>query len=170
MKRRIELIVLRPADGPTREILDRIPGSMRTPNLLRTVANHPPLLHPCLELGAYLLRSSTHEPRLRELVVLRTGWQCRSPYEWGQHVVIGRMVDVLDADPQRLTQGAEAAGWTTAEAAALRSTDELVELHSPGDTAWAKLTAHFWTRQILDLIFPARTPGTDTHGVAAQHD
>jgi alkylhydroperoxidase family enzyme len=153
MKPRIEPILLENADAPTRELFDRVPEPMRTLNVLRTVANHPPLLRPWLEFGAYLLRSSTLEPRLRELVVLRTGWQCRSPYEWGQHVVIGRMVGVLDADLQRLTQGAEAAGWTPAEAAALRATDELIERHSLGDATWAGLTAHFSTQQILDLIF-----------------
>jgi alkylhydroperoxidase family enzyme len=155
MKPRIVPISLEKADAPTREIFDRVPESMRTLNVLRTIAHHPPLLRPWLEFGAYLLRSSTLEPRLRELVVLRTGWQCRSPYEWGQHVVIGRMVGVLDADLQRLTQGPEAAGWTKAEAAALRATDELIARHSLSDATWAGLTEHFSTQQILDLIFLA---------------
>ena len=153
MNPRIEPISLDQADAATRELFDRIPESMRAMNVFRTVAHHPPLLRPWLEFGAYLLRSSTLEPRLRELVVLRTGWQCGSPYEWGQHVVIGRMVGVLDADLQRLTQGPEAAGWTAPEAAALRATDELVERHSLGDANWTGLTAHFSTQQILDLIF-----------------
>lgn len=153
MKPRIEPISLESADAPTREIFGRVPESMRTLNVLRTVANHPPLLGPWLEFGAHLLISSTLEPRLRELVVLRTGWQCRSPYEWGQHVVIGRMVGVLDADLQRVAQGPEAAGWTAAEAAALRATDELIERHTLGNVNWAALTAHFSTQQILDLIF-----------------
>jgi 4-carboxymuconolactone decarboxylase len=153
MKPRIEPISLENADASTREIFGRVPESMRTLNVLRTVANHPPLLRPWLEFSAYLLRSSTLEPRMRELVVLRTGWQCRSPYEWGQHVVIGRMVGVRDADLQRLTQGHDAAGWTAAEAAALRATDELVERHSLDDATWTGLTAHFSTQQILDLIF-----------------
>jgi hypothetical protein len=25
-----------------------------------------------------------------EFAILRAGWRCNAPYEWGQHVVIGR--------------------------------------------------------------------------------
>jgi len=60
---------------------------------------------------------------------------------------------VLDADLERLTQGPDAEGWSIAEAAALRATDELIERHTLADAAWAGLTAHFTTQQILDLIF-----------------
>jgi len=150
---RIQPISLDDADAPTREIFDRIPEPMRRMNVLRTFATHPDLMDAWLGFGAYLLRSSTLEPRLRELVVLRVGWQCRSPYEWGQHVIIGRKSGVLDADLQQLTRGPDAEGWTVAEAAALRATDELIERHTLADATWADLTAHFTTQQILDLIF-----------------
>jgi alkylhydroperoxidase family enzyme len=126
---------------------------MRTMNVFRTFANHPDLMGPWLGFGAYLLRSSKLEPRLRELVVLRVGWQCRSPYEWGQHVIIGRRSGVLDADLQRLTRSPDDDGWSGAEAAALRATDELIERHTLTDATWADLTAHFTTQQVLDLIF-----------------
>ena len=126
---------------------------MRTMNVFRTFANHPDLMGAWLGFGAYLLRSSTLEPRLRELIVLRVGWQCGSPYEWGQHVIIGRKSGVLDADLQRLTQSPDAEGWSDAEAAALRATDQLIERHTLGDATWADLTAKFTTQQILDLIF-----------------
>jgi alkylhydroperoxidase family enzyme len=150
---RIQPISLDDADAPTRELFDRIPPPMRAMNVFRTFANHPDLIGAWLGFGAYLLRSSTLEPRLRELVVLRVGWQCRSPYEWGQHVIIGRKSGVLDADLQRLTQGPDAEGWSVAEAAALRATDELIERHTLGDATWTDLTVHFTTQQILDLIF-----------------
>jgi alkylhydroperoxidase family enzyme len=150
---RIQPISLDDADAPTRELFDRIPPPMRAMNVFRTFANHPDLIGAWLGFGAYLLRSSTLEPRLRELVVLRVGWQCHSPYEWGQHVIIGRKSGVLDADLQRLTQGPDADGWSDAEIAALRATDELIARHTLGDATWADLTTHFTTQQVLDLIF-----------------
>jgi len=131
---RIQPISLDDADAPTREIFDRIPPPMRTMNVLRTFANHPDLMGAWLGFGAYLLRSSKLEPRLRELVVLRKS-------------------GVLDADLQRLTQGPDAEGWSVAEASALRATDQLIERHTLGDANWTDLTAHFTTQQILDLIF-----------------
>jgi alkylhydroperoxidase family enzyme len=153
MKPRIEPVSIEDADQPTREIFSRMAPETRNLNVFRTFANHPQLLRHWLGFAGYLLRSSTLEPRLRELVVLRVGWQCRSPYEWGQHVIVGRRSGVLDADLQRLTQGAEAEGWTAAEAAALRATDELLERRSLRDETWAGLAAHFTAQQILDVIF-----------------
>jgi len=153
MKPRIDPVSLDHTDARTRELLERMPPETRTLHVFRTIANHPELMARWLGFAGYLLRSSTLEPRLRELVVLRVGWHCRSPYEWGQHVIIGRRVGVLEADLKRLARGPEVEGWTAAEAAALHATDELLERHSLGDAVWAGLTGHFTTPQILDLIF-----------------
>ena len=153
MKPRLEPVSLETADAPTRELFDRMPPPARTMNVLRTFAHHPELMRHWHGFASQVLRQSTLEPRLRELVVLRVGWLCRSPYEWGQHVIIGRKSGVLDADLQRLTQGPEAEGWSVAETAALCATDELIERHTLGDATWTDLTAHFTTQQILDLIF-----------------
>jgi len=153
VKPRLNPVSLETADAPTRELFDSMRPQARTMNVLRTFAHHPDLLRSWLGFAAYLLRSSTLEPRLRELVVLRVGWLCRSPYEWGQHVNLGRKFGVLDADLTRLTHGPDADGWSAAEAAALRATDELIEHHTLGDAAWADLTRHFATKQVLDLIF-----------------
>jgi alkylhydroperoxidase family enzyme len=34
----------------------------------------------------YVNRQSKLDPRLSRAVILRTGWNCRSEYEWAQHV------------------------------------------------------------------------------------
>ena len=98
---RLNPVSLETADAPTRELFDSMRPQARTMNVFRTFAHHPDLMRSWLGFGAYLLRSSTLEPRLRELVVLRVGWLCRSPYEWGQHVNLGRKFGVLDADLTR---------------------------------------------------------------------
>jgi alkylhydroperoxidase family enzyme len=153
MKPRLQPIALDDLDEPTREIFSRMSPDTRSLNVFRTFAHHPKLLRHWLGFAGYLLRSSTLEPRLRELVVLRVGWRCGSPYEWGQHVVIGRMTGISDADLQRLVAGSDADGWTAEEAAALHATDELMERHTLCDATWVRLAAHFSTQQVLDLIF-----------------
>jgi 4-carboxymuconolactone decarboxylase len=153
MKPRLEPVSLESANTPTRELFDSMRPQARTMNVFRTFAHHPDLMRAWLGFAAYVLRSSTLEPRMRELVVLRVGWQCRSPYEWGQHVNLGRRSGVNDTDLERLTQGPDADGWSVAEAAALRATDELIGRHTLDDATWADLTTHFSTRQVLDLIF-----------------
>ncbi len=153
MKPRLEPVSPDNTDPATRELFDLMAPQARTMNVFRTFAHHPDLMRPWLGFGRYLLRSSTLEPRLRELIVLRVGWQCHSPYEWGQHVNLGRRSGVHDADLERITLGPDADGWSVAEATALRATDQLIERHTIDDAAWEELTAHFSTKQVLDLIF-----------------
>ncbi|MGI9246736.1 MAG: carboxymuconolactone decarboxylase family protein [Steroidobacteraceae bacterium] len=157
MSARLPPLSLADADGQTRELLarlTRVRGSdTQLLNVFGTLAHHPELLTHWLEFATYLLTASTLEPRLREIVVLRVGWLCRSPYEWGQHVHIGRKAGVRDEELAHIATGAEAAGWTEAERVALRATDELVARHTLGDASWDALGRHFDRRQVLDLVF-----------------
>lgn len=157
MQPRIKPLSLEEADPQTRELLARlirIKGpNARIPNIFGTVANNPELLRQWLGFTTYLLTASTLEPRLRELVILRVGWLCRSPYEWGQHVIVGRRVGLTDEDLARISQGPEQEGWSPAEAAALRAADELVDRCTLSDDTWAAVTAFLTTQQVLDLVF-----------------
>ncbi|HEX5097096.1 MAG TPA: carboxymuconolactone decarboxylase family protein, partial [Acidimicrobiia bacterium] len=56
-------------------------------NIFGTLAYHPKLMKRWLVFGNHVLAKSTLPARDREILILRTGWKCRSPYEWGQHVV-----------------------------------------------------------------------------------
>ena len=57
-------------------------------NIFGTLGNHPDLLRRWLVFATHVLSKSTLSPRDRELLILRTGWNCRSRYEFGQHVLI----------------------------------------------------------------------------------
>jgi 4-carboxymuconolactone decarboxylase len=122
-------------------------------NVFGTLAHHPKLFRKWLVFANYILLKSTLDPRTRELAVLRVGWRCEAPYEWGQHVVVGRAVGLSDDDIRRVTEGADADGWTPAEAAALRATDELHDRSTITDATWAALGEHFSNEQVLDLVF-----------------
>jgi alkylhydroperoxidase family enzyme len=154
---RIAPLTLDGADAETRQLLERLTSirgaNTQLLNVFGTLAHHPKLLRQWLGFATYLLTASSLDPRLRELVVLRVGWLCRSPYEWGQHIHVGRRVGVTDADLERLAAGPTAAGWNAAEAAALRATDELVARHTLSDASWSTLQLHFTTQQLLDLVF-----------------
>jgi alkylhydroperoxidase family enzyme len=122
-------------------------------NVFGTLANHPKLFRKWLVFANYILLKSTLDPRTRELAVLRVGWRCQAPYEWGQHVVVGRAVGLSGDDIRRVTEGADADGWTPGEAAALRATDELHDRSTITDATWAALAEHFSDEQVLDLVF-----------------
>jgi 4-carboxymuconolactone decarboxylase len=122
-------------------------------NIFATLAHHPKLLKRWTVFGNHVLHKSTLPPRERELVILRVGWLCRSGYEWGQHVEIGRRAGLSDAEIERVTRGPDAAGWSELESALLRATDELHDDQFISDTTWSALTRHCDTRALMDLIF-----------------
>ncbi len=122
-------------------------------NIFRTLGRHPGLLKRWLVFGNHVMAKGTLTPRDRELAILRVGWLCRSGYEWGQHVAIGKEIGLSDADIDRVAKGPDAEGWTAAEAALLRATDELHEDQFVSDATWAELTNRYSTEQLMDLIF-----------------
>jgi alkylhydroperoxidase family enzyme len=122
-------------------------------NIFRTLAHHPKLLKRWLVFGNHVLAKSTLSPRERELAILRVGYLCQAGYEWAQHVAIARVSGLSDAEIARVAEGPDAPGWSAAERAVLRATDELHADAFVGDATWAALQAHFDTEQILDLLF-----------------
>ena len=128
-------------------------GDNDTINIFGTLARHPKLMKRWLVFGNHVLGKSTLPPRDRELLILRTGWNCRAPYEWGQHVAIGRMVGITDDDLQRLIEGPDAPGWTEFEAALVRAADELYADQSLSDPTYDALARVYDAQQLLDTVF-----------------
>jgi alkylhydroperoxidase family enzyme len=122
-------------------------------NIFRTLAHHPALTKRWLVFGTHVLSKSTLPARERELVILRIGWLCRSGYEWGQHVVIGKAAGLTDAEIERIAEGADAAGWSARDRALLRATDELRADAFISDPTWAELASWLSTQQLMDLVF-----------------
>ena len=121
--------------------------------IFRTFIRHPKLFKRWLVFGNHILFKSTIPPRDREILILRTGWRCRSEYEWGQHVVIGKAVSLTDDEILRITEDPEAAGWDPFDATLIRAADELHDDQIVGDTTWAALGEHYSTQQLMDVVF-----------------
>jgi alkylhydroperoxidase family enzyme len=122
-------------------------------NIFRTLANHPALAKRWLVFGNHILAKSTLPAREREIAILRIGWLCRSGYEWGQHVVIGKASGLSDADIARIAEGPDAPGWAAEERALLRATDELHGDAFITEATWAELAKTWNTQQLMDLVF-----------------
>jgi alkylhydroperoxidase family enzyme len=122
-------------------------------NIFATLAHHPKLMKRWMVFGAHVLAKNTLPARDRELLILRTGWNCRSPYEWGQHVAIGRASGVTEDEIERLTVGPDASGWDPFDALLLRAADELHADQSLSDETYAALAERYDAQQLLDLVF-----------------
>ena len=153
---RIEPLRDEQMDPETRALLganSRGLGGDRVLNIFRTLAVHPKLLKRWLVFGSHVLAKSTLPAREREIAILRVGWRCRSEYEWGQHVAIGKQSGLSDEEIERIAAGPDAPGWSERDRALLRAADELVGDHFLSDATWQALARDCSTEQIVDLVF-----------------
>jgi 4-carboxymuconolactone decarboxylase len=121
-------------------------------NIFGTLAHHPDLLRRWLVFASHVLAKSTLTPRDRELLILRTGWNCRSRYEFAQHVVIGRAAGLTDDEIHATTIGPLAEGWSDHDRLLLVAADELHASSSLGDATWDGLRGELSVEQVLDVI------------------
>ena len=128
-------------------------GGGKVLNIFRTLAHAPKALTAFLGWGSYILsRRNALSERDRELVILRTGYNCRSGYEWTQHKRIGLDIGLTEDEIERIKAGPDAAGWSDIDRAMLRATDELTADHFVADATWAAL-APLGDKGRMDLVF-----------------
>jgi alkylhydroperoxidase family enzyme len=139
--------------GDQRAALGAIADERPLLNLYRTLAHAPKALARFLPWGAYVLsRRNSLPARQREIVILRTGFLCKSGYEFAQHAEIGRAAGLTDAEIAAIKAGM-AAGWSDADAALIRACDELHADQFVTDRTWADLRRHFDRKQCMDVVF-----------------
>lgn len=120
------------------------------PEYMRTAVKHPGIFRCQMEMGAMLFQGSIN-PRERELAVLRCAWLCRAPFEWGEHVGIGKRFGMVSEEIERVTFGSFASGWSEHEAAILRGVEELIGDQALSDETWDTLAKNWNERQLLEF-------------------
>jgi len=140
-------------DEEAQDFLRAVKREGQVLNIYRTLARHPKLLKRWSVFGTHVLYQSTLPARERELLILRTGWLCRSEYEWGQHVIIARGCGITDDEIERVRAGPDAPGWTPADSSLLRAADELVGDAFISDVTWEALSRRFDSQQLIDVVF-----------------
>lgn len=121
-------------------------------NIFRTLAHAPKALTAFLAWGSHILskRNSLHE-RDRELVILRTGYNCKSGYEFTQHHRIGLDCGLSEAEIEAIKLGPDAPIWSAQDRAMLQATDDLTRDFFVSDASWAAL-AFLTEKQKMDLV------------------
>jgi 4-carboxymuconolactone decarboxylase len=143
-------------DDDQKALLKPIADNGPVLNIFRTMVRAPKALTGFLGWGNYILsRRNALPAREREIVILRIGFLCKSGYEWTQHVAIGLRVGLTKEECERIKAGADAPGWSAADAALLRASDELHNDQFVTDATWAALRAHFDEKQCMDVVFTA---------------
>jgi 4-carboxymuconolactone decarboxylase len=139
----------------------------------RTFAMHPTLSRAWSPRQSFINQHSPLMPRHREMLILRMGWNCRSEYEWAQHVGrVGRARE-RGLDPRKIAEGPKAEGWEPIERTILTAADELFHDTTVSDATWNALVSAFDTKWAMSAVFTssgyrAISMSLNTYGV--QHD
>lgn len=140
-------------DDQARELLSQAGGAAAgAAHIFSTLVRHPGLFRKWLPFGGKLLAGKL-PARDRELLVLRTGWNCRSDYEWAQHVRIGRRAGLTREEIERVRADGDLgeAGWSPVDATLLRAADELHTDACLSDATWAALSERYDERQLVEV-------------------
>jgi alkylhydroperoxidase family enzyme len=144
-------------NGDALDLITRLRSSINAsavteiPEYFRIMVKHPAVFRCALEMGTVIFKGQL-PPRDRELAVLRIGWLSRAPYEWGEHVDIGKRYGVTAEEIERVIQGSSAPGWSEHDAAVLRAVEELLADHMICDATWATLAKTFSEPQLIEFV------------------
>lgn len=120
-------------------------------NIFATLARHPDLFRAWLPFGGFLLGAGVLPARERELLILRTGFNCASDYEWGQHVRIAEGLGMDREEIMRVAGGPEAAGLAPQDALLLSAADELHAGAKISERTWAALAESHDERALIEI-------------------
>lgn len=151
---RIAPVELDALDADQKDALGVMLEGGRVINIFRTMARKPKALKRFLEWGGYILSRRNSVPaREREIAILRVGWNCRSGYEWTQHVPIAVRAGVTEAEVAAIKVGADDPSWSEADRAILRAVDDLTGDFFVSEASWAAVRAHWSEEQAMDLVY-----------------
>jgi 4-carboxymuconolactone decarboxylase len=143
---------LDPVAGPV-AILSALITRGDPPRIFTTLARHPRLFRHWLPFaGSLLLRTELSRADV-ELIILRTAWNCRSRYEWTQHVGLAVRAGVAHDAIERIPRGPADDAWTTRQALLLEAVDELHKRRVISDATWTALADELPERQLIELCF-----------------
>jgi alkylhydroperoxidase family enzyme len=88
---------------------------------------------------------------LREKIILRVAWNCRSRYEWAQHLQLAQSVGVSDAEILSLTLPAvEVADAYLA--ALLSACDSLCRKQPVDEVSWQQLAGRHSEKELVEIL------------------
>ena len=120
-------------------------------NVFSTLAHNPGLFLALMPLGDYIFTGSRLGFEDRELLILRTGVNCRSPYELAHHLSIAIRGGMDRATVERVKEGPGAAGWSDRQRLILTASDELHLQSRLSDATWSGLREHLDDAQLLEV-------------------
>jgi 4-carboxymuconolactone decarboxylase len=129
-----------------------LPENATIPAVVATMLHHPDWYRPRVEFTRQRMAAKQLELRDMEIAILRTARRCNSPFSWGEHVAMAKRAGVTPEEIERLTQDAEAEGWSERDRAIVKAVDDLHDDSMVADETWATLARYFTPAQLIELV------------------
>ena len=108
-----------------------------------------------------------------ELAVLRTGWNCQSVYEFGQHTLFGRDAGLSDAEIYLTTRPLSEGSWAADDRVILQIADDVCADDCISEATWAEAAALLSSADIVHVVAAVgcyRTVSSFLNSVGVQLD
>ena len=123
-------------------------------NIFRMLPHAPTFVRGFGQLGTAILSQAALDGRLRELIILRVGRQSPAPYEWQQHVPIGKVCGVSDEEIAALERNDVTADcFNERDRIVFRLTDELLAAPRASDATLSAMRGQFSDREVCEAVF-----------------
>jgi alkylhydroperoxidase family enzyme len=134
-----------------RELLDQVTiATGSETNIFTTLVQAPGLFRRWIPFGGRLMNGKL-PARDRELLILRTGWNCQSEYEWVGHAQFALLCGLSAEEVQRVFDAPDDPSWSEFDAALLRAADELHTTSTLSDDTWSVLASHYQVDQLIEV-------------------
>jgi alkylhydroperoxidase family enzyme len=126
-------------------------GRADVPDVISALHINPRLFWSWLWFASRLMPFGRLAATTREKIILRTAWNTRSRYEWGQHVQIALRCGVTDAQILQISRGADACD-DAATRTLMRACDEWHAHRCLSDATWDELSARYDERLRIEIM------------------
>jgi 4-carboxymuconolactone decarboxylase len=143
---------LSPADAALLAPDGPFPGAAGS-NFFATLVHHPGLYRKWVPLGSKLLMAGKLPARDREMLILRTAWQCGCRYEWAHHAGALQAAGATAEQVQAVAAGPGHPVWDHFDRALLRLVDGLHSGQGVDDGTWDTLAGRWTEQELIEAIF-----------------
>jgi alkylhydroperoxidase family enzyme len=119
---------------------------------MAVLAYQPELLAPFLGWAAALALNGVLSNRDHELLALRVASNCRSEFEWVEHVEYARAAGLTEEEITAAAEPTDEFAWTDTQLALLHTADELHKHDHVKDKTWANLAEHYDKPALVEIL------------------
>jgi 4-carboxymuconolactone decarboxylase len=147
-----------PEPGELRSDAEQLVAAIARPGrepakTMAVLAYQPDLLAPFLVWAAALALNGVLSNRDHELLALRVASNCKSEFEWVEHVEYARDAGLTEEEITAAAEPTDEFEWTEAQHALLQAADELHKHDDVKDKTWAGLATHYDPPALVEILF-----------------